>query len=492
MSILIRGCAVLDETQPDGYASSQNILIEGNRISKITSANISEKGIDRVLEGKDRLAIPGLINAHTHSLENFSKATKEKMPLELWLLDLFLLEGFSPREIYLAALLGAMEMLKTGTTAVLDHLALGNDLTAEALSAAMQAYADSGIRGGVAPLIQDNDQVMQAAVAARPGLRPLLGENQEAMTASEYIELLDWFFRKWHRAEDGRLLCFAGPGGFQWCSDDLLQGSLEVAKRYGGGWHMHLVETKIQAMVCFDLHGKSATAAMKERDLLGPEVSLAHSVWLDEADLDMLAESDSRVVHNPASNLRIGSGFAPIIEMLERGITVALGTDGSASSDNQIMFDAMKLAALIHNLRSTDHRRWPSSRDVVRMATANGAAALGMEDDLGELRPGKLADVVLLDTNTLLLTPFNDAFRHLCYAENGSSVHSVIVDGRLVVEGGRVLTADEESIAAEARDAWQRMYRELPGLREKTEPLVREFELYQQEMINRDFYLNRY
>ena len=492
MSILIRGCAVLDETQPDGYASSQNILIEGNRISKITSANISEKGIDRVLEGKDRLAIPGLINAHTHSLENFSKATKEKMPLELWLLDLFLLEGFSPREIYLAAMLGAMEMLKTGTTAVLDHLALGNDLTAEALSAAMQAYADSGIRGGVAPLIQDNDQVMQAAVAARPGLRPLLGENQEAMTASEYIELLDWFFRKWHRAEDGRLLCFAGPGGFQWCSDDLLQGSLEVAKRYGGGWHMHLVETKIQAMVCFDLHGKSATAAMKERDLLGPEVSLAHSVWLDEADLDMLAESDSRVVHNPASNLRIGSGFAPIIEMLERGITVALGTDGSASSDNQIMFDAMKLAALIHNLRSTDHRWWPSSKDVVRMATVNGAAALGMEGDLGELRPGKLADVVLLDTNTLLLTPFNDAFRHLCYAENGGSVHSVIVDGRLVVEGGRVLTADEESIAQEARDAWQRMYRELPGLREKNEPLVREFELYQQEVINREFYLDRY
>ena len=118
MSILIRGCAVLDETQPDGYVSSQNILIEGNRISKITSANISEKGIDRVLEGKDRLAIPGLINAHTHSLENFSKATKEKVPLELWLLDLFLLEGFSPRDVYLAAMLGAMEMLKTGTTAV--------------------------------------------------------------------------------------------------------------------------------------------------------------------------------------------------------------------------------------------------------------------------------------------------------------------------------------------------------------------------------------
>ncbi|MGB9301622.1 MAG: amidohydrolase family protein, partial [Anaerolineae bacterium] len=292
--------------------------------------------------------------------------------------------------------------------------------------------------------------------------------------------------------EGGRLLCFAGPSGFQWCSDELLHGSLEVAKRHGGGWHMHLVETKIQAMVCFDLYGKSATQAMKERGLLGPEVSLAHCVWLDDADLDTLAESNSRVVHNPASNLRIGSGFSPIIDMLERGIKVALGTDGSASSDNQIMFDAIKLAGLIHNLRTTDHRRWPSSRDVLRMATVNGAAALCLEDDLGQLRPGQLADIVLLDTSTLLFTPFNDAFRHLAYTENGSSVHTVIVDGRVVVEDGRILTVDEGSIREEAREAWARMYRELPRLREETEPLVREFQQYQQEMIGKPFYLDRF
>jgi 5-methylthioadenosine/S-adenosylhomocysteine deaminase len=492
LSILIRGCAVLDESQPDGYVSGQDILVEGNRIAKISAERISANGIDRVIEGTSRLAIPGFVNAHTHSPENFPKATKEKLPLELWLLDLFLIGGFSAREVYLAAMLGAMEMLKTGTTAVLDHLWMSNGLTPEGLDAAMQAYADAGIRGGVAPLIEDSDQVMRAAVAARPSLAPLLEDSQERLTAGEYIELLDWLFRKWHRAEEGRLLCFAGPSGFQWCSEELLQGSLDVAKRHGGGWHMHLVETKLQAMVCFDLYGKSATAAMKERGLLGPEVSLAHCVWMDDADLDMLAESDSRVVHNPASNLRIGSGFAPIIEMLERGIKVALGTDGSASSDNQIMFDAMKLAGLIHNLRSTDHHRWPSSRDIVRMATVNGAAALGMENDLGELKAGKLADIVLLDTETLLFTPFNDAFRHLSYVENGSSVHTVIVDGRVVVEDGRVLTADEGSIVEEAREAWARLYRELPALRDKNEPLVREFEQYQQEMIGKDFYLDRF
>jgi 5-methylthioadenosine/S-adenosylhomocysteine deaminase len=492
LSILIKDCAVLDEGQPDGYLTRQNILIEGKRISQISTSDIEVHGVHQIIEGKDRLAIPGLINAHTHSLENLAKATKEKVPLELWLLDLFLLEGFSPREMYLSAMLGAMEMLKTGTTAVLDHLALGPDLSPEALDAVMQAYADVGIRGGVAPLVQDDDQVMRAASAARPGLAELLEDDQELMTAGEYLELLEWFFGKWHRAEGGRLLCFAGPGGFQWCSDELLQGSLEVAKRHGGGWHMHLLETKLQALVCFDLYGKSATQVMKERSLLGPEVSLAHCVWLDDSDVDILAETASRVAHNPASNLRLGSGFAPIIDMLEKGVKVALGTDGSASSDNQIMFDAMKLAALIHDVRSTDHRRWPSTRDVLRMATVNGAAALGLENELGELAPGKIADLTLLDTNTLLFTPFNDAFHQLAYCENGSSVRTVIVDGKVVVEDGCVLTSNEESIRHEAREAWGPMYEKLPALREKTAPLVQEFEQYQQQMINRDFYLDRF
>jgi 5-methylthioadenosine/S-adenosylhomocysteine deaminase len=156
------------------------------------------------------------------------------------------------------------------------------------------------------------------------------------------------------------------------------------------------------------------------------------------------------------------------------------------------MFDAMKLAALIHNVRSTDHRRWPSTRDVLHMATVNGAAALGMETELGELKPGKIADIALLDTSTLLFTPLNDAFHQLAYCENGSSVRTAIVDGSVVVEDGEVLTADEESIREEAQEAWGRMYSKLPALRAETAPLVREFEQYQQEMINREFYLDRF
>lgn len=492
MSILIEGCSVLDESRPEGYMSGQNILIEGNSISKVTSAAIPDRGVETVIDGTDRLAIPGLVNAHTHSPENFPKGTKEMVPLETWLQDLFLAGDFSPREIYLSTMLGAMEMLKTGTTACLDHFWMGGGLTSEGLDAAMQAYADSGMRAGLAPLVEDSDRVLKAAVAVRPKLQALTKRMSEPMEAQAYIELLEWFFDKWHLAEGGRLRCLAGPSGPQRATDELLQGSLEVVRRHGGGWHTHIVESKVQAMVCFEIYGKSAVAAMKERELLGPDVSLAHCVWLDEADLDTLAESDARVCHNAVCNLRIGSGVAPVIEMLEKGIKVAIGTDGSASNDNQVMFDAMKVTGLVHTLRTTDHRRWPSSRDVLRMATVNGATALGMGQELGELVPGKTADLTLLDMASMFFTPLNDAFVHLVYAEKGSSVRTVIVDGQVVVEDGKILTVDEQSIMLEAREAWAKWRQELPRARSEAEAMVREFELYQQEMVGRAFHLDRF
>lgn len=492
MTILIKRCAILDESKTEGFATDLNIAIEGNRISQITTSAIPEDGMDTVIDGRQMLAIPGLINAHTHSPENLPKGTKERMPLELWLQDLFLVGDFSPREIYLSTMLGAMEMLKTGTTAALDHFWMGGGLTPEGLDAAMQAYADSGMRVGLAPLVEDSDRVLKAAVAVRPKLESLTRRMSEPMQANAYLDLLNWFFDRWHLKEDGRIRCLAGPSGPQRATDELLQGSLEVVRRYGGGWHTHVVESKVQALVCFEIYGKSAVQAMKERGLLGPEVSLAHCVWLDEADIDALAETDTRVCHNPVCNLRIGSGVAPVIEMLEREVKVAIGTDGSASNDNQVMFDAMKVTGLIHTLRTRDHARWPSSRMILRMATSNGAAALGMEAELGELKPGMIADLALLDTSTLFFTPLNDAFMQLTYAENGSSVRTVIVDGRIVVRDGRILTVDEEGILSEARDRWAKWQPELCRARSASREMAQEFELYQKEMVNRDFHLDRF
>jgi 5-methylthioadenosine/S-adenosylhomocysteine deaminase len=186
--------------------------------------------------------------------------------------------------------------------------------------------------------------------------------------------------------------------------------------------------------------------------VLRPNLSLAHSIWIEPADIELFAQSGTTPVHNPASNLRIGSGLAPVRQFLSSSVNVALGTDGSASNDGQNMFDALRLAALIHNQAGTDFNQWVTPAQALSMATRNGARAFGL--DAGVLAPGKLADLVLLRRDTPAFTPLNDVMSQLVFCENGSSVDTVIVNGEVVVEGGRPTKVNEEEVlrlAAQAR-----------------------------------------
>ena len=187
--------------------------------------------------------------------------------------------------------------------------------------------------------------------------------------------------------------------------------------------------------------------------ILGPSLSLAHAIWIEPADIALFAESGAMPVHNPASNLRIGSGLAPIRDFLSNGLSVALGTDGAASNDGQNMFDAMRLVALIHNQAGTDFHHWVTPSQALAMATRNGAQALGQ--DSGILASGKLADLVLLRRDTPAFTPLNDVMSQLVFCENGSSVDTVLVNGEVVVENGRLKKLDEREVlrwAAKARE----------------------------------------
>jgi cytosine/adenosine deaminase-related metal-dependent hydrolase len=194
-------------------------------------------------------------------------------------------------------------------------------------------------------------------------------------------------------------------------------------------------------------------AWLAERELLGPEVSLPHAVWVTKEDLPDLAQAQASVVHNPAANLKLGSGLAPIPAMLAAGVNVALGCDGSASSDNQVLFEAVRLAAMIHNPTEPDPKRWVSARQAMHMATEAGAVVLGLAGQVGQLEPGYLADVVLLDLTSPLLTPLNDAYRHLAFCESGTSVRTVVIDGQVVMNEGRIELFDEAAIIAEVREA---------------------------------------
>ncbi|GAC1374542.1 MAG: amidohydrolase family protein [Ktedonobacteraceae bacterium] len=505
-NLLIKGCALLAPDEPGKLLRNQDILIHGQHIMDVGPSGTlacNPLRIDRVLQGEGRIALPGMVNAHTHSLENLLKASSPSLPLELWLVSLFAnaLE-WSPRLVYLSTLLGAVEMLKTGTTAVLDHLWTGAGVAAHYLDATMNAYRDSGIRASVAPSIEDQDLVLEAAASYDLPLphHPFVDRFALWTPIHEQMAVLEHFVRTWHNSEHGRLRCLVGPSGIHWCSRQLLEDCRELAERYQTGMHLHAVETELQASIINETFGRSGISYLDELGILRPGTSLAHTIWLEEGDLPILARTGTTVVHNPISNLRLGSGLFPLRAALNQGVSVALGSDGSASNDTQNMFGVLKLTGLMHNQPHIDYKKWPRADEILALATSGGAHALGLASAqvergrrqlyevvqrgaysasgnmgygqvseglpasaLGDIAPDRLADVVLLDLDSDAFLPLHDPYLHLVYCEHGVSVDTVIVNGEVVVERGRVINVDERALRREVRELCQAMWSELPA-----------------------------
>ncbi|HTK06173.1 MAG TPA: amidohydrolase family protein [Ktedonobacteraceae bacterium] len=491
--ILIKDCTLLDPEVPGHLRHHQDILLSGQTIQAIGPSNtldINPFRIEHTIDGKERLALPGMINAHTHSLENMLKATSPSLPLELWLIPLFSENiQWNPRFVYLSALLGAIEMLKSGTTAVLDHLWTADGVSLPSLNATMEAYHTAGIRAAVAPSIEDQDLVLEAGQAH--GLHfphhPFIDRFHTWAPIPEQLAALDDFIAIWHNSAEGRLRCLIGPSGIHWCSAELLASCNAMAQRYQTGLHLHAVETEIQAKVIRDRLGMGGIKYLRQQEVLRPGTSLAHAIWLDDGDLELLAESGSSIVHNPISNLRLGSGRFHLVQALEKGVTVALGSDGSASNDTQNMFGVLKFSGLLHNQPGEDYRKWPQPHELLEATTRGGATALGMEDQLGKLAPGYLADIILLNLENSAFFPLRDPYLHLVYCENGSSVDTVIVNGRVVVEHGKVQTVDEQALRAEIRKHYASLWPDFPAqLTENTQEVLNTLETLRQVLLQPD------
>ena len=321
MKLLIADCAVLDADAPWGHRAGQHVVITGNRIASVGPERPGET-FDRVIDGRRRLVIPGLVNAHTHSPENYTRATDDRLPLEPWLVNLvWAADKFSPRDHYLAAMLGVIEMLRSGTTGVIDHLSFAPAPSLDAIDGAMSAYRDSGIRAGVAPMFSNIGLDTADSQARGHGTADSVFARRHEKQGGEVIfEMMEEFFRRWHGADGGRLRGWAGPSGVQWVSLDWLHRCHDLARRHDGGIHMHLMETRVQDHVCrAEFGGETAVARLTREGLLNADVSLPHSIWLTERDVDDLAATGAVPVHNPAANLRLGSGLAPIHRMLAAG-----------------------------------------------------------------------------------------------------------------------------------------------------------------------------
>lgn len=484
MRLLIEECGVFSPEAPRGYRPGQHIVIEGNRILAI-SGQKPDGDFDRVITARNSLAIPGLVNAHTHSAENYLRGTTERMPLETWLVHLVCMPGdYSPRDHYLSIMLGVIEMLHSGVTAVVDNFWMSPMLSPEALDAAMMAYDESGMRAAVAPLL--GDALFDADYGIEHGHQ--LEETRYVRTLrhhpdlAEIFDVLEGFFARWHGAGEGRLQCYVGPSGLQWCTEEFLERCSALARRHRSGFHMHLMETRLQDVVCRHRFGCTGVEWMAQHGLLGPEVSLPHCVWVTGKDLELIAGAQAKVVHNPAANLKLGSGRAPLRDMLDLGIVVALGSDGAASSDNQVLFDVIRLAALIHNAPEVASNKWISAREVFQMATEAGAAVLGLEGRLGRLEPGFLADITLLDLSSPNLVPVNDACRSMVFCETGASVRTVIVDGRVIMEDGHIEVFNEHAILAEAREVVEgRVFRnDIPA---EVQAAIERFAAFRQDVM---------
>jgi len=289
---------------------------------------------------------------------------------------------------------------------------------------------------------------------------PQVGAEIQRMSASEakatqaWIDDCEAFIETFHAPEKLTIAC-PGPSAVQRCTDRLLVGSAELSHKRKLPIHIHLAETKPQAVMGQRIYGTSLLRHLDEIGVLDETMSLAHAIWVEPEDIELFAKRSATPVHNPASNLRIGSGFAPVKEYIRAGVKVALGTDGAASNDGQNMFDAVRLATLIHNQAGSDFNHWIAPQQALAMATRNGARAFGI--DAGAIAPGKLADIVLLRRDTAAFTPLNDVLGQIVFCENGGSVDSVLVDGEVVVEAGRLTKVDEAEVLQLATQARLRL-----------------------------------
>lgn len=392
------------------------LRVRGNAIAGLGPGEARGEPGDRVLPGTERVLLPGLVNAHAHSHSSLTRGSAEGRPLDGWLQVIEAEQRrLTEEQAYVAALATYCEMLLSGTTTVVDMCLRPR--------AALRAAREIGLRAAVAPYVADG----------KP-FTPGLDVTQALLRESD---------------GGGRVGVWVGLHDLESCSDAQVRAGAELAAAHGTGLHLHCAETEAGVRRTLGRTGRRPVAHLAHLGALGPRTLLAHGVWLDEADREALAAAGSQVAHCPHANLKLGSGVAPVPELLAAGVTVALATDGAKANNSLDMFEVMKLASLLPKGLRRDPALLPPA-DVLQMATRRGAQALGL--DAGRLAVGAHADLTLLRLDRFHLQPATPETiaTNLVHSARGSDVDMVVVDGRVVVEGGVVRTVDAEAIRQEA------------------------------------------
>lgn len=436
-----------------------DILVRNGTIVSIEPPGVIDAALYRVVDASDRLLIPGLVNGHTHGHGALGKGlVDDRVPLEVFLSASGAINASrTVADKRLTATLSAIELIRKGCTACYDLFVEVPAASREGLEAVADAYRETGIRAVVAPMLADRTlyQALPGLLEALPdSVREQVAKLATAPADASLAAARDTFA---HWAIDRDFVRPAiAPTIPLHCSDAFMTGCATLASEFDIGLQTHLAETKTQAVLAIERYGESMVEHLVRLGLPGPNFSAAHGIWIDESDIARLAAAGASVVHNPMSNLRIGSGVAPARAMLDAGLNLAIGTDATNTSDGQNMFEALRLAAYLSRVADPDPARWLSVEEVFRAATVGSAAALGLRG-VGRLDPGYAADIVFVDLRHVNYVPLRAPLLQLVFAENGAAVDSVMIGGRMILEHGRMLTVDEARLRDEAANAAARL-----------------------------------
>jgi 5-methylthioadenosine/S-adenosylhomocysteine deaminase len=455
---IVRGGRVLDIAA--GTAVPADILIEDDTIREIGPPGLPQPEGATEIHASHRLIHPGLVNAHTHSHGNLGKGMGDRWPLELLLTAAPMLTGYRGLDdLRLSAQIGAVEMMLKGCTACYDLFFEWPVPTRDGMAAVASAYAELGMRAVIAPMVADRT-FFQAIPGLAEALPPTLRERVAALRLAPRDETLAAIregFDAWNIDRD-LVRPAVAPTIPHHCSDEFILGCAGIARDFGVGLHSHVAESKVQAIAGLKVYGKTQAAHLDELGVLGPHFTVAHGVWLDPDDMARLGDHGASVAHNPAGNMRIGSGLADTRTMLERRVNLGIGTDGATCADNQNMYEAMRLASFVSKVQGPEWRRWLTTREAGLAATEGSARALGFGDRIGRIAPGWKADLVMLDLDHPNWLPLNDPVNQLVHAEDGTAVDSVMIGGKLVVQNRKPVGIDLAKLRERAEAARERLY----------------------------------
>ena len=422
-TILIKNALILSPNTD--FSEKQSILIKDDKIHEI-GENISDENVSKVIDAEGKIALPGLVNTHTHLSMTLFRGLADDLSLDSWLNDhIWPMEAnLNGKYCYIGALLGAVELIKSGTTTFCDMYFYMEDVA--------RAVEDAGIRACLSY-----------------GMIDFGDEDKRKAELDENLNL----FKNCNNMDDGRIKVFLGPHSPYTASKELLIKSRQIADEYNMKIHIHISETQKEITDSLNEKGLRPFEYLDEIGFLGPDVIAAHCVWLDDREIDIIKKHDVKISHNPCSNMKLASGIAPISKLIENDICVGIGTDGASSNNNLDLIEELKTASLLQKVSTLDPKVL-NSDDALAMGTINGARLLGLENEIGSIEVGKKADIILIDTNAPNMTPQSSTLSsNVIYSANGSNVDTTICNGKILMENKKLTFLDEDEIIKKARIA---------------------------------------